>query len=101
MAEPQATVRNIVSREIPSIVLAEKGIDITLALQREITVMPVIQKRQFTSDERKEAKYIQQAPEGETFIIEFCIIYQNHLLVTEVLYKSLERVFGDLKTMLT
>ncbi len=81
-AEPHSTITNVVTGEIPSILMDKLGIDLLTARQTEKILLPVIQDRQLTSGEHKEVRYVQQTPEGEVFSIEFFIIYRNYLLIT-------------------
>lgn len=99
-SQPQETMSKILFQEIPQILLDEKGIDIRDGIYGKITWMPVIQNK-IRKNSKTKATYIQNHPnEKDVFSVEFCVIYRNHIVLTDKLYKSVKCVFDDLRKML-
>lgn len=98
--QPRETIDKIIFQEIPQIIHDEQGIDIRDGLYGKIVWMPIILNK-IRKNSKTEATFIQYHCNGkDVFAVEFCVIYRNHIVLTEKLYEMVTRVFDDLRAML-
>lgn len=97
---PQETMNLMAFREIPEILRADLGVDISSSLSANCLMLPVTLSRKLKSLDASKTNYYHQVSDSEMYICEFSLIYRNHIIITEKFHRRLADLFADLQKIL-
>lgn len=97
---PQQTMNYLAFNEIPAILRAELGIDISSSLSSNCSMLPVTLSRKLKNLDASKRNYYHLISESEMYICEFSLIYRNHIVITKKFHRRLTELFAELQNIL-